>query len=313
MPETTLTATNTGYILKDGEAVYLDAHDAAVGNDVDNNYSVYLGQYSVLYHVARGAVMFSLASLRSSYVILSAVLSLYGENDTSTADFDVVLVSGADLADTLVLADFGDLLDDTTSFGSINTSAYVNEDWNAITLNATGIAAIQAALTGTIRFGVRSSLDISATAPSSQDFVYFYGTDAASAKKPKLVVTYSQYPSDPQTRVTSLIHRYNRGTYTLELGLGEVTADFGLPEPLSKPQPALPTEPSVEPAVSEEPALVGTTPIEPAPTPIAPAPPSPTATMADYFQWLSTRTEAQIVAVFGHYPITYNEWLGKMA
>ena len=48
-------------------------------------------------------------------------------------------------------------------------------------------------------------------------------------------------PSDAITRVTSLIHRYDRGTYTLEVGLGEVVADFGLPEWESKPKKAVPT------------------------------------------------------------------------
>lgn len=39
------------------------------------------------------------------------------------------------------------------------------------------------------------------------------------------------------TRVTNIIHRYNRaqGVYTLELNLGEVTTDFGLPEWAAKP------------------------------------------------------------------------------
>lgn len=50
------------------------------------------------------------------------------------------------------------------------------------------------------------------------------------------------YPSDAQTRVTSLIHRYDRGTYTLELGLGEVIADFGLPEWDKEPRGAIQEE-----------------------------------------------------------------------
>lgn len=52
----------------------------------------------------------------------------------------------------------------------------------------------------------------------------------------------SALPSEAITRVTSLIHRYDRGTYTLELGLGEVIADFGLPEWNRYPIPALPEE-----------------------------------------------------------------------
>ncbi len=52
-------------------------------------------------------------------------------------------------------------------------------------------------------------------------------------------------PSDAISRVTSLTHRYDRGTYTLELNLGEVVADFGLPEWESKPRAGVP-EPSFQ-------------------------------------------------------------------
>ncbi len=50
------------------------------------------------------------------------------------------------------------------------------------------------------------------------------------------------FPREAITRVTNLIHRYNRkeGVYTLELALGEVTSDFGLPEWLSRPQASTP-------------------------------------------------------------------------
>ena len=59
------------------------------------------------------------------------------------------------------------------------------------------------------------------------------------------VAGYEIFPSDAITRVTSLIHRYDRGTYTLEMGLGEVVADFGLPEWESKPRAGVP-EPSFQ-------------------------------------------------------------------
>lgn len=54
----------------------------------------------------------------------------------------------------------------------------------------------------------------------------------------------SSFPADAITRVTNLIHRYNRkeGVYILELSLGEVTSDFGLPEWLSRPQPSSPVQ-----------------------------------------------------------------------
>ena len=60
-------------------------------------------------------------------------------------------------------------------------------------------------------------------------------------------------PSDAISRVTSLIHRYDRGTFTLEVNLGEVVADFGLPEWSSKPRKAYPeTEEEMEAAIKEK-------------------------------------------------------------
>ncbi len=49
------------------------------------------------------------------------------------------------------------------------------------------------------------------------------------------------FPSESITRVTNIIHRYVRAnsTFTLEMSLGEVTSDFGLPQWLSRPQPAV--------------------------------------------------------------------------
>ncbi len=38
------------------------------------------------------------------------------------------------------------------------------------------------------------------------------------------------YPSNVLTRVTGIIHRYDRGVYSVELTLGDVTSDFGVPE-----------------------------------------------------------------------------------
>ncbi|KKK73370.1 hypothetical protein LCGC14_2894500, partial [marine sediment metagenome] len=49
------------------------------------------------------------------------------------------------------------------------------------------------------------------------------------------------YPTQAITRVTNMIHRYVRenGIFNLELQLGEVTTDFGIPQWLSRPQPAV--------------------------------------------------------------------------
>ena len=149
------------------------------------------------FDIWRAGLVFDPSSIPVGATIISAILSLYGQGDTSDTDFDVVLVSGADLADTLVAADYGDLLAVTTSMGSFNTSSLVLEGWNSITLSATALAALQAAINAAnkIRFGLRSSRDIDGISPQLggedfyQEFAGFYGSDI-SGKKPKLAVVY---------------------------------------------------------------------------------------------------------------------------
>lgn len=38
------------------------------------------------------------------------------------------------------------------------------------------------------------------------------------------------YPTDTTTRVTNIIHRYNRGVYNLEMNLGSLSTEFTLPQ-----------------------------------------------------------------------------------
>lgn len=50
------------------------------------------------------------------------------------------------------------------------------------------------------------------------------------------------YPTEEITRVSSLVHRYSRGdrSYSLEILLGGLSSEFGLPRPIKKPIDALP-------------------------------------------------------------------------
>ena len=80
------------------------------------------------------------------------------------------------------------------------------------------------------------------------------------------------FPTQAITRVTNMIHRYVRanGLFTLEIQLGEVTTDFGIPQWLSEPQPAI--------AKTEEEKFkegIPTEVIDPIPKPVTPKPTIP--------------------------------------
>lgn len=67
-----------------------------------------------------------------------------------------------------------------------------------------------------------------------------YGAD-------RTFTTTGTYPTEAITRVSSLVHRWTPGSYTLEMLLGGLTSDFGLPIPSGKPTPTLPELPSCPP------------------------------------------------------------------
>jgi len=144
--------------------------------------------YNPGYIVYRLGSAFDTSSLGAGVTITSATLSLYGWSDDSDTDFDITIVSGADLADKLVDADYQDLLNDTTSFGSLSSASFVEGAWNVITLNPTGLAAISK--TGATRFGIRSSRDISATTPTGFEEVQFEGAFVGNHPA-QLSVTYT--------------------------------------------------------------------------------------------------------------------------
>lgn len=89
------------------------------------------------------------------------------------------------------------------------------------------------------------------------------------------IETLPDTPSDPMIRVTNLIHRYNRkqGIYELEMALGEVTSDFGLPQWLEAAMSAAPgdrTQDIIQEVISE----ISKIPYLPGGPPV-PIPPSP--------------------------------------
>lgn len=156
----TLSGDNTNYTTQHDAANAESITDAVVSGSQQKS--------GIQYSIERGAMIFDTSLLAGT--VLSATLALQLLLDVSDTDFDITVVSGADLANTIVVADYGDLLNDTTSFGLINSSALV-AGYNNIVLNATGIAAISVG--GTTRFGLRSSRDINSNSPTGNEVVQF--------------------------------------------------------------------------------------------------------------------------------------------
>jgi len=145
---------------------YSVAHDAAIAIAWDSSTSnrLPIGQAVTSGPtIWRSALFFDTSSLPDTAVITAATLSLYGSQDASQTDFDITVVNGTLLNDPIVAGDYGDLLNETTSGGAFNTSGFSVNSSNDIPLNAVGIGWISK--TGMTKFGLRSSRDITATAP----------------------------------------------------------------------------------------------------------------------------------------------------
>jgi hypothetical protein len=193
--EATFNSTDSDGFLISVNTSYTVAHDAPDAISVDDVSAIYIGQFNTsMYSIYRGALFFDTSSLPDSAVITSATLSLFGAISVPTTEFDITVVDGSLLNDPLVLGDYGDLLNQTTSGGVFNTSGFAL-DYNDIPLNATGMGWISK--TGMTKFGLRSSRDIDVIPPSDVgfEFVIVFSNEEAQPgdRQPKLVVTYDLY------------------------------------------------------------------------------------------------------------------------
>ena len=177
---------------------YADAHDAANGDTAyPDNAALAVGQsndYDPANHwrVFRGYLEFDTSAIGSAATIESAelILEITGYFIIDTA-FDLTIVPATGVTDPIVVGDYGDLLSQTTSYGIVTIpTAAANRKKITITLNASGLAAINK--TGTTRFGLRSSRDISNTSPGSgasfQEYVTVGGKNGSSVFVPRLAV-----------------------------------------------------------------------------------------------------------------------------
>src|SRR3990167_4746043 len=195
-----INASHSGFLNNGNGMGYVAGYNAA-SPEVYNDDYVWMGQIyhappAEDYHVYRAGMSFPLSTVPSGVVITGATISLYGVSDHSDTNFDITMVSGADLADVLVAADFVEIISRTTALATvINSSAMVLNDWNVFTLNTVGVDAIRNALSaGDIRFAIRSSREISATTPKvngaqNEEWVAFDGT-YVGGNFPILTLTY---------------------------------------------------------------------------------------------------------------------------
>jgi hypothetical protein len=145
------------------------------------------------YGIYRAFLFFDTSTLPEGATIESASLSLYGQSDSSTQDFNVTIQIGETGSppiyyphDPLVAGDYykGHYSGDG---GSWNSSAFVASYFN-ITLNSVGRSYIN--VDGTTKLTLRSSRDISGTQPTTDEQIEIWMRDRGETYAPKLYVNY---------------------------------------------------------------------------------------------------------------------------
>jgi predicted heme/steroid binding protein len=157
-------------------------------------------QAGATYIISRNGYVYDISSIPSSAIITGGVFSVYstgsGDSSETTNPSNGSLVAYTPSSDTAPTTSdyqsFGTtkLCDtDVTRTTFLGSSGY--KDW---TLNASGIAVLQAALAGTgrARLGIRPSNDFSdATAPVARSYASGdFAAQTGTSQDPKLVIDY---------------------------------------------------------------------------------------------------------------------------
>lgn len=295
MASTTIYAEQLDESLVSNNSTYAGARTAASADSIRNQSGdQYVGQAKEGdngFYVYRAVLIFDCATVQGA-TATAGKIRLYQEGTSVFSDAqNMLIVPGTDVADTgVVLADFGDLIDDTTEYGIIASTTWAGAGDKDIDLNTAGLAVLQTAIDagGLVKLAFRSSHDIDNIPDTGfierNRWTFAGPTAIAEAQRPRLVVTYkASLPADDLSRVTGIRHIYKPGLFRMMLSLGDVSntieiaeakvrRELEIPEqqtPPPRPYPFAP-EPRLVPPPTYRPGF-----IPPEPEPVAPEPGRP--------------------------------------
>jgi hypothetical protein len=205
MIDPTLTVTslsNDGFIWK-SDRTYNTAWTYTSGTVDSTSTYLSIGQKlsSSVYYIYRGFVLFDTSSLPSNAYLDSAVLSLYKKDDFSTTDFLLTIQNGQPVCphNPLQTTDYNKVLYSGNG-GSLSTANFVNGRNNITLSNLAWINRI-----GLTKLCLRSSRDINGTAPTGNEYVNVYSTNAPlQSEVPKLIITYRNQSKIKNTGSTAV-------------------------------------------------------------------------------------------------------------
>ncbi len=155
---------------------------------------------SLTYTIYRGFVFFNTTVLPSNAYLDNATLSVYKKDDYSATDFDITIQNGQPTYphNPLQTSDYSKSLYSGNG-GSLNTSRF-SSGYNAIQLN--DLTWINK--TGITKLCIRSSRDISGTAPTGNEYVNVYSNEFLGMNPPRLVINYRNQSKIKNTGSTDI-------------------------------------------------------------------------------------------------------------
>lgn len=201
MADKTVYSTSSDCRIRNRSSVsYLTCHDAGTGDYHDNttdairSHNTWASPNDIIW---RSFTYFT-PGLASGDTVTGVTCSVYGEADSQTeanaGHSDLYLYEGtqADPATTADFDSFGStLLTDTTTPWEYPLTT---DDYNVLTLNATGIALVHTHREGTVKFCHRVKGDVDASEPSGGNQARFWANEKGVGYYPRLVITYTPAP-----------------------------------------------------------------------------------------------------------------------
>lgn len=168
---------------------YLNARNDAPSQYVstaDTYYDVGQATVSSNYAVYRPVTYWNSSTLPDDAIISNAILSFRGQTDASDTDF-YVRVQKWTGASEITTSDYDDFDGINYDNGNFNTNSFITTGYNNITLTNFNIVS----KTGLTSAMLRSSRDLSATAPTQSERIRFYPRESGSGYEAKLYVYYT--------------------------------------------------------------------------------------------------------------------------
>lgn len=228
----TVTVTSSAYdgnMYYDSTTSYVQAQTATTASGVSTSgTTATIGQlytnlpgYSV-WEVTRLGLYCDSSTIPDNASVNSAYIALYGYNNFSTTDFNITVQSGQPTypSTPMTVNDFNKNYYSGDG-GTLSTASFVTNAYNNIYLNSTGLSWISK--TGVTKLVLRSSRDISATSPSTTEYVTVATSEYGTGFAPRLYITYT-VPIIPPTVSTVSVSNLGETLVTL---MGYLNDDGG--------------------------------------------------------------------------------------